>query len=131
GSKYESGRSSTLLKVKTFHDAEARVIGYVPGEGKHAGRLGSLAVQLPNGVQFYIGTGLSHAQREHPPAIGTVITFRYQELTDSGTPRFPSYVGIRRDEEETPAPTTPAVQLKSAAKVVVPADAPGSAPRRF
>ena len=26
GSKYESGRSSTLLKVKTFHDAEARVL---------------------------------------------------------------------------------------------------------
>jgi hypothetical protein len=29
GSQYEAGRSSTLLKVKTFHDAEARVIDHV------------------------------------------------------------------------------------------------------
>ncbi len=30
-SKYVAGRSSTLLKVKTFHDAEAEVIGHQPG----------------------------------------------------------------------------------------------------
>ncbi len=29
-SKYVAGRSSTLLKVKTFHDAEAEVIGHQP-----------------------------------------------------------------------------------------------------
>lgn len=32
GSKYVHGRSSTLLKVKSFYDAEARVIGYEPGK---------------------------------------------------------------------------------------------------
>jgi DNA ligase-1 len=30
GSKYESGRSATLLKVKSFHDAEARRILQIP-----------------------------------------------------------------------------------------------------
>ncbi|MBW3601006.1 MAG: DNA ligase, partial [Planctomycetes bacterium] len=30
GSLYEAGRSMTLLKVKSFRDAEARVIGHVP-----------------------------------------------------------------------------------------------------
>ena len=39
GSAYVAGRSSTLLKVKRFHDAEARVIGHEPGTGKHKGRL--------------------------------------------------------------------------------------------
>ena len=29
--EYESGRSTTLLKVKRFHDAEARVIEHQPG----------------------------------------------------------------------------------------------------
>jgi len=36
-SKYEAGRSLTLLKVKTFRDAEARVIAYEPGAGRHQG----------------------------------------------------------------------------------------------
>jgi len=43
GSRYEAGRSSTLLKVKRFLDAEARVVGHLPGAGRHKGRLGALA----------------------------------------------------------------------------------------
>jgi DNA ligase-1 len=30
-----------------------------------------------------------------PPPVGSTITFRYQELTDGGVPRFPSFVGVR------------------------------------
>lgn len=96
-SLYEFGRSSTLLKVKTFHDAEAVVIGHQAGKGRHKGRLGALLVSLANGTQFSVGTGFSDAQREQPPAIGSVITFRYQELTDGGVPRFPSFVRERAD----------------------------------
>jgi DNA ligase-1 len=97
GSSYAVGRSTTLLKVKTFHDAEARVIGHAPGTGKHEGRLGALVCQLPSGATFNVGTGFSDAEREAPPAIGSAITFRYQELSDDGVPRFPSYVGERVD----------------------------------
>ncbi len=97
GSRYVAGRSSTLLKVKSFFDAEARVVGHLPGKGKHKGRLGALDVELPDGTRFSVGTGLSERQREDPPPVGAVITFRYQELTDGGVPRFPSYVGVRPD----------------------------------
>jgi DNA ligase-1 len=103
GSKYEIGRSTSLLKVKTFHDAEARVIGHAPGAGKHKGKLGALICELPGGIKFNVGTGLSDDERGRPPAIGAVITFRYQELSEDGVPRFPSYVGERLDVELPPA----------------------------
>lgn len=96
-SRYEVGRSHTLLKVKSFHDAEARVIGHQAGTGKHKGRLGALLVEMPDGTQFAVGTGLSDAERGSPPPLGSIITYRYQELSDGGVPRFPSYVGIRHD----------------------------------
>jgi DNA ligase-1 len=108
GSKYEIGRSWTLRKVKTFHDAEARVIGHERGAGKHKGRLGSLQCQMPDGTVFNVGTGLSDAERLNPPPVGAIITYRYQELSNDGVPRFPSYVGVRDDVAWPPtdAPAT-------------------------
>ena len=82
GSAYVAGRSSTLLKVKRFHDAEARVIGHEPGTGKHKGRLGALLVQMANGTRFAVGTGFTDKERESPVPIGATITFKYQELSD-------------------------------------------------
>jgi DNA ligase-1 len=97
GSRYEVGRSSTLLKVKSFFDAEALVIEHQAGTGRHAGRLGALLVELPNGVRFSVGTGFSDREREDPPPPGAIVTFRYQELSEAGVPRFPSYVAVRDD----------------------------------
>jgi DNA ligase-1 len=102
GSLYEPSRSSTLLKVKRFQDAEAVVVGHEPGRGRHRGRLGALLVEMANGVRFAVGTGLSDAERTQPPAIGSTIAFRYQELTDAGVPRFPSYIGLRHDRTVIP-----------------------------
>ena len=93
-SPYERGRSFTLLKVKTFYDAEAVVIDHQAGKGKHKGKLGSLVVQLSDGTEFSVGTGLSDAERAAPPTVGSTITFRYQELSDAGVPRFPSYLRL-------------------------------------
>lgn len=103
-SRYEVGRSSTLLKIKRFFDAEAKVLGHVAGEGKHKGKLGSLLVENADGKTFNVGTGFTDEQRRAPPPLGAVITFRYQELSESGNPRFPSFVGVRIDSEEASAP---------------------------
>jgi DNA ligase 1 len=116
-SLYAVGRSNTLLKVKTFHDAEATVIGHAPGAGKHKGRLGALIAKLADGTTFNVGTGFSDAERDAPPAIGAVITFRYQELSNDGVPRFPSYVGERVDVAKPAAIAKNAHCAPAAAKI--------------
>jgi hypothetical protein len=84
-----------------FHDAEARILSYYPGKGKHKGVIGGFHVEtLPDGnvrggVRFKLGTGLSDVERRSPPPIGSLVTYRYQELSDSGTPRFASYLRAR------------------------------------
>lgn len=119
GSKYEAGRSSTLLKVKSFHDAEAVVIEHLPGTGKHKGRLGALSVKLADGTNFSVGTGFSDAERENPPPVGSVITFRYQELSDRGVPRFPSFVRVRKDVDSLPKSALPGAVPKVPARTAV------------
>ena len=96
-SEYEAGRSPTLLKVKPQDDAEAKVIAHVPGRGKFGGKLGSLRVRTAAGLEFSIGTGFSDAQRESPPPVGAVVTYRFRGLTGKGLPRFPSFLRIRKD----------------------------------
>jgi DNA ligase-1 len=120
GSKYEIGRSMTLLKIKSFIDSEGRVVGHEPGKGRHKGRLGALLVELADGTKFAVGTGFSDAERGSPPPIGSRITFRYQELTDGGVPRFPSYVGIRADSQIAASPAPPKVGAPIAAKPISP-----------
>ena len=94
-SPYTVGRTRDLLKVKMFKDAEAVVMKHLPGTGKHTGRLGALLVRLPNGKEFSIGSGLTDAQRDNPPPIGATITFKYQNLTKAGIPRFASFLRVR------------------------------------
>jgi DNA ligase-1 len=96
-SAYINGRSGQCLKVKTFHDAEAKVIAHEPGKGKYTGQTGALRCVMGSGKEFRVGSGLSDADRAHPPALGAIIVYRYQELTPDGVPRFPSYVGVRVD----------------------------------
>jgi DNA ligase-1 len=133
GSLYEAGRSSSLLKIKSFKDAEARVVGHVAGAGKHKGRLGALVVELADETRFNVGTGFSDAERTNPPPLGAIITFRYQELSDGGVPRFPSFVGVRIDATEPsrlvvdrPATEEPAPDRSALAAVPV-----RHPPRRF
>ena len=98
-SLYRAGRGDDLLKLKPFDDAEARVVGHLPGQGRHAGRLGALLVETPEGRRFKIGTGFSDAQRDSPPPVGSWITYRYRGLHEgSGLPRFASFLRVRADE---------------------------------
>ncbi|MBU4500565.1 MAG: DNA ligase [Gammaproteobacteria bacterium] len=94
---YLTGRSDALLKLKPWQDAEAVVVGYMPGKGKYEGMTGALEMEMPGGQRFRIGSGLSDRQRRQPPPIGSRITYRYQHLTKKGVPRFPRYLRLRDD----------------------------------
>lgn len=94
---YLTGRSDVLLKLKPQSDAEAVVVGHIPGKGKYQGMLGALRVEMPNGKQFVIGTGFTNAVRKDPPAVGTVVTYTYRGLTKNGLPRFASYLRVRNN----------------------------------
>ena len=92
---YHGGRSDDLLKLKPALDAEAVVVGHVPGKGRLAGQLGALTVQTTDGKRFRIGSGFSAAERRDPPPIGATVTYRYQQLSKAGIPRFPRYWRLR------------------------------------
>jgi len=92
---YQVKRSQDLMKLKRYDDADAIVIGYVPGKGKHLGRMGSLIVKNSAGLTFKVGSGFSDIERENPPNIGDTITYQYIGKTKNGIPRFTSYLRIR------------------------------------
>ncbi|HQQ70986.1 MAG TPA: DNA ligase [Alicycliphilus sp.] len=95
---YRGGRSEDLLKLKTFEDAEALVVGHVAGRGKYAGLTGALLVQMPDGQRFRLGSGLPDALRRQPPPLGAVVTYRFNGTHASGLPRFARFWRVRADQ---------------------------------
>lgn len=92
---WQSGRTQALFKFKPELDAEAQVVGYLPGKGRFAGMTGALEVRTPQGVVFALGSGLSDAQRRNPPEVGSWVTYRYRDRTTKGVPRFATFVRVR------------------------------------
>lgn len=86
------GRSNVLLKYKPIHEDEALVIGYTPGQGRLAGRLGALQVRNADGAVFLVGAGFTDAQRLSPPPLGSRIIYSSRGQTSHGLPRFTSFM---------------------------------------
>lgn len=94
---FTAGRSANLLKVKPFLDSEAQVLAILPGKGKYQGMMGALLVRWQQ-YEFKIGSGFSDIERQNPPGVGSIITFRYSGLTESGVPRFARFLRVRPTE---------------------------------
>ena len=92
---YINKRTNKALKVKTFKDTECKIKGYTQGNGKYSGQVGAIICQLSSQTIFKIGSGMDDNFRKNPPKIGTEITFKYQNITKYGKPRFPVYLRIR------------------------------------
>jgi DNA ligase-1 len=96
-SAYRGERTADLLKVKPHDDAEARVLAHLPGKGRHAGRLGALLVEMPDGQRFKLGGGFTDVQRDDPPPVGAWVTYRYNGTNPGGLPRFARFLRVRGD----------------------------------
>jgi len=98
-------RSKSLLKVKSFADAEAVVVGAVMGNGKYTGSLGALQCKTSDGKLFEIGSGFSDEQRRlywkenSAGKLPKLVSYKYQELTEDGIPRFPIFRGFRHEDD--------------------------------
>lgn len=103
-SMYEPRRAGKYVRVKLKKraDSEARVVGY--NEKK------SLLLQsLDNNAIFALSLGLTNVQKaniQRSFPIGTIVTYSYRSLYDSGKPKDPRLVRIR-DAEDMPPPKPP------------------------
>ncbi|KAI9013627.1 hypothetical protein DFJ74DRAFT_710071 [Hyaloraphidium curvatum] len=69
-------------------------------EGVYVGtKFGKQAVtlQLANGTTVGLKVPMALINGHRLKKGETVVTFRYQELSEKGVPRFPTFVGIRAD----------------------------------
>ncbi|OBW91674.1 DNA ligase [Gallibacterium salpingitidis] len=88
--RYVVGRSSQILKLKRYQDEECTVIAHHKGKGQFHNVMGSLTCENHRGT-FKIGSGFLLADRANPPAIGSVITYKYRGETAKGKPKFATY----------------------------------------
>ena len=102
---YQTKRSYGLQKFKDFHDAEATIVGYVPGKGKRTGTLGKFMMQDDKGVEFGCPPGkgynykdLANMLNNIHDYIGERATFTYFERTKAGSYRHPLFKTLRNYE---------------------------------
>jgi ATP-dependent DNA ligase len=117
--RYEHKRTDSLLKVKSAHTMDMRVLEILDGTGKNEGIVGSLRCEAyddETGTLYtcLVGSGLSDYEREywanHPEFIvGKIVEVAYFSASQSkntrGTPeyslRFPRFKRIREDKNGT------------------------------
>lgn len=93
---YIHGRSAQILKLKAVFDEECTVVAHHKGKGKYADKLGAITCENQRG-RFRIGSGFKDKDRQNPPPIGSLITYKYRGLTKAGKPRFATFWRVRSD----------------------------------
>ena len=103
--EYESKRSKSLLKHKSFIDEEYTILDVVEGEGNKTGMVGSFVFQNSDGKQFnaapkYNWDECKALWKNRDSLIGKMATVKYFNLTPDNVPRFPYVINIDRNSYE-------------------------------
>jgi DNA ligase-1 len=127
---YKFGRSTVrqgyLLKLKRFQDSEARIVGFEEmmhnenektkdelGHSKRshkkagmvaAGVLGAFVVEMDDGKQFKVSTGMTADDRvkyweSRNDMLGKFVKYKFQDAGAKDLPRFPVFLGIRHPDD--------------------------------
>ena len=110
---YDCKRTSNILKVKKFNEADVRVLDLLEGTGKNKGRLGSITIQFEHEGELWTcdcGSGFNDDELdlywEHKELLlNKIVTIKYFEVTkDSKTGkyglRFPTWTHRIRDDKD-------------------------------
>lgn len=98
---YENKRSNSLLKNKSFEDAEFTILEVHEGKGKLSGKVGYMVFKTNEGHEFAStvnGTQeyLEELLKQKDKLVGKQATIKYFNLTPgTSIPRFPKVVAIR------------------------------------
>jgi ATP-dependent DNA ligase len=100
------GTNGEIIKVKTKLSYALRVVGWEPGKGKHAGKIGTLLVSF-NGKTQGAGTGLKDSERlleeYNDRWANKIVEIEAMGLTADGLLREPRLKGVRVDVMEPDA----------------------------
>ena len=104
-SLYESKRSKSLLKHKSFIDEEYTILDIVEGEGNKTGMVGSFVFKSKTGHIFnaspkYNWDECKELWKKRQELLGKSATVKYFNLTPDGVPRFPYVINIDRESYE-------------------------------
>lgn len=92
---YQTGRLSSALKVKKYHDEECIIIEILGGKGKYKNKMGSVKCKTKKALVVKIGSGFTDIERAHSPAIGSEITFKYYGLTKNKKYKHPVFLRVK------------------------------------
>jgi len=102
----DSGTGGEIIKVKAKQTFDLRVVGWLPGKGKHDGKIGTLLVDF-RGAEQGAGTGLKDAERDASEFadrwLGKIVEIECLGVTADGMLREPRLKGIRHDKLEPDA----------------------------
>lgn len=94
-------RVNTAIKLKLRPTADLLCISVAAGDGKYAGKIGSLLLKDTLGRTCKVGSGLTDTERGLPKDyfIGKIIEINYEQILD--TYIQPTYVCIRADKDQS------------------------------
>jgi len=94
-SPYTKGRSKFVLEKRSHFEAFADVIEHIKGKSKNGAEIvASLRVRTGDGKEFLINRGITDDIRQHPPAVGSQIVYKFSGELDSGKPKAPVFIKV-------------------------------------